>query len=91
MSISKSFGQEKKNINQNQHKVDQSTANQMFDLLLGPAHKVRTSINPADRSHENDDKFLSSICVGLDLFRLVKMFRTWSLCCEVAVFVRHAL
>lgn len=89
MSISKSFGQEKNNINQNQHKVDQSTANQMFDLLL--AHKVRTSISPADRSHENDVKFLSSICVGLDLFRLVKMCRTWSLCCEVAVFVRHAL
>lgn len=58
MSISKSFGQEKNNINQNQHKVDQSTANQMFDLLLGPAHKVRTSISPADGSHENDVNFV---------------------------------
>lgn len=56
MSISKSFGQEKNNINQNQHKVDQSTAKQMFDLLL--AHKVRTSISPADGSHENDVNFV---------------------------------
>lgn len=58
MSISKTFGQEKNNINQNQHKVDQSTANQMFDLLLAPAHKVRTSISPPDRSSENDVNFV---------------------------------
>lgn len=57
MSISKSFGQKKNNINQNQHKVDQNTANPMFDLLLAPAHTVRTSISPPDRC-ENDVNFV---------------------------------